>query len=99
MLKATGTALDYNSVSDSAMQPLGALEAPYNARDNDPRTRNFSECYNQLGFSVVRVHHALRVEFSATREGLVKMATNFAAVEDENTRDVFNVNLPPKLHN
>jgi hypothetical protein len=99
MLKATGIALDYNSVSEAAMKPLGALKVPYNTRDNDPRTRHFSECYNHLGFSVVRVHHALMAEFSATREGLDKMAANFARVEDENTRDVFSADFPPKLGN
>jgi hypothetical protein len=36
-------------------------------------------------------------ESLAMVDNLGKMASNYAATEDENKRNVFSVNLPPKL--
>jgi hypothetical protein len=107
MLRNTGSALisGPDDVYLDSQDTLSDVESPCYpesftefASDKDPRTQQFSQCYGHLSYSLFRVDQIVTLgERFAVRDNLEKMASNFAATEDENKRDVFSVKLPPKL--
>jgi hypothetical protein len=107
MLRNTGWALisGTDDVYGDSQYTLSDVESPYYPEtltafdsDKDARTQQFSQCYSHLSYSLFRVDQILTVgERFAVKDNLEKMASNFAATEDENKRNVFSVKLPPKL--
>jgi hypothetical protein len=80
---------------ESPYCPLSSAEF---ASDKDARTQSFSQAYSHLSYSFFRVDQILCInERLEIRDCLDKMSKTYAATEDENKRDVFNVKLPPRL--
>jgi hypothetical protein len=90
--------LDPERVVYHAESPLYPDSFTTFASDKDPRTQQFSQCYSHVSYSLCRVEEIMNWnELSAVADNVAKMASNYAATEDENKRDVFSVELPPKL--
>jgi hypothetical protein len=107
MLRKTGDAVMWG-VDDVYLRDqddLLAIESPYYpesytefASDKDTRTQNFSQAYSHVSYSLFRADQILSTnERLEIRDCLEKMAKIFATTEDDNKRDVFNVELPPRL--
>jgi hypothetical protein len=107
MLRNTSAALldGPDNVYLDSQDTLDDIQNPYHsdsfttfASDKDPRTQQFSQCYSHLSYSFFRVYQIVSLsERDVVRDNVDKMASNFAATEDENKRNVFSVKLPPKL--
>ncbi|WP_345459387.1 hypothetical protein [Actinoallomurus oryzae] len=107
MLRKTGDAVmrGVDDVYLDNQDDLLAVTSPYYpdsytefASDKDTRTQNFSQSYSHLSYSLFRVDQILTInERLEIRDCLDKMAKIFAATEDENKRDVFDVKLPSRL--